>query len=880
MNWLRNLRGRVRALFRKEQLDGEMAQEMRSHIEMQMQENIEAGMEAEEARFDALRRFGWTESIQEACREQRGVRWLETLVQDIRFGARQLRKNPGFTTVALLTMVLGIGANTAVFSLVNAVLLRPLPYPDSGQLIELKEVDLRDPARPELGVSGPNFLDWRANSRSFASMGLYAWGDFWLADGGESRQVRGLCVTADLFPTFGVPPLLGRGFQPQDERASGVVLLGYELWQRFFGGDTNIVGRTVVLNEQRQTVVGIMPPSFSNAFDYRPELWTPLLDSSDLMRHRDNHLGWAIGRLKPGVSLRQGQAEMDVLARQLGAQYPAEDQNRGVRVASLHGRMTRAVRPALLALFGGVGLLLLIMCANLGNLMLARAMAREKELAIRAALGAGRGRLLRQLLTEVLVLSVLGGATGLLAVLWSRSLLSSWMSSHLPPFVAIRIDAAVWLFALVAAVLTGLFCVLVPAWRIRGVDLNQALREGSQCNTSNRAGAWHRSLFVVCEIALAMVLLIGAGLTLRSLYYALHTGLECDPANLLLVELQLPRAHYPMGSPQRSDFFEQLVAGVKALPGVQAAATSFSKPFGGVPQTSIVLEGRPANPGEPAPSAGMNIVSPDFFQTMGLRLLQGRTFTREDRKGAPGVVVIDQAMARRYWPGEAAIGKAFAWGQGSARGPRFTVVGVVTDLRTGGSEGSRPPNMYYCCYQMPAFLQLLVRASPDAMRVVAPLQSLAHGLDKSVSVENVQTLNRFLNDMAADVRLRGELLACFAALALVLAGVGIYGVVSYAATQRTHEFGVRLALGARRADLLKLVVGWGFRLAVTGIAIGLGLAWGTTRLMISLLNGVRATDPATFAIAAAFLLTIALVASWLPGRRAAQVDPIVALRHE
>lgn len=801
-------------------------------------------------------------------------------MNDLRFAVRQLLKSPGFTTVAVLTLALGIGANTALFSIVEAVLLRPLPYPDADRLVELSDSHRRDPVLAEYGASGPNFQDWRAGSRSFANLGMYQWSSFWVSEGEQLRQVRGLFVTANLLSTLGVRPMLGRGLLPEDEKAGGVALLGYEMWRRVFGADTNLAGKTIMVNDRREAVIGVMPPGFGLAFPGRPELWAPLRDQSDLMRQRDHRMGGVIGRLQAGVSRRQAQAEMDVIARRLSEQYPEANRDWGVRVSSLHGKMTQHLRPALPVMLGVVGFILLIVCANLGNLLLARAAAREKELAIRAALGARRWRLVRQMVVESLLLAGLGGIVGLCAVIASRGLLAVWLGPFLPRYVMIRIDGTVWLFALLVAVLTGLVCGLIPAWRVSRTDLNHTLKEGGHCGAADRAGSWLRSTLVVSEVALALVLLIGAGLTLRSVYFLLHAGLEVDPAQVLVFEVELPDTHYPKKSPQRTEFFAQLLARTEALPGVEAAGTAMFTPFADRVQNPVVFEGRPPGVGAPAPWAGWTSVSPGFFKALGLSIRDGRGFSAEDRKGAPEVAVVNETMARRYWPGENPIGKRFAPGHGEPQGGWLTVVGVVRDPRAGSGGASGTPDYYCCSHQVPWFQAVVVRATTDPMRLVPQIQSVARTLDKRVPLESIRTLDRLLGDEAAETRLLGELLSGFAALALTLALVGIFGVIAYTVSQRTHEFGLRMALGARGTDVSRLVVGWGGRLALLGVALGLALAWGLTRLMASLLNGVSPTDPATFIGVALLVLAAALLACWLPARRAARVDPMVALRRE
>ncbi len=708
MNWLRSLRCRFVSLFRQHKLDEEMAEEMRSHIEMQTQENLEAGMKAEEARYAALRQFGWAESIKETCREQRGILWLEQFLQDVLYGLRTLRRSPGFTAAAVATLALGIGINTVIFSIISAVLLRPLPYPAPEQLVELNESHRKDAVLAEYGVSAPNYRDWRVMSRSFAHLGIDFCDDFWLTEGEQVRPARGWYLSAEVLPALGVRPLLGRGFLEEDETAGGVAVLSHDLWQRLADGETNLAGKTIVVNTQRVQVVGVMPPGFN--FPSSTELWMPLPEGKQEFRDRGWKLGSVIGRLKPGVSIAQAQAEMNSIGLRLGAQYPGQNGDWGVRVSSRHAKLIARIRPVLPILIGVAGFVLLIACANLGNLLLSRSLARQKELAIRAAVGAGTGRLVRQLLTESLLLSFLGAAAGFLAALWSRGLWSGLVGSHLPRFAVIQIDLTVWWFTLAVAVLTGIVCGLIPAWRIWRTDPHETLKEGGQRSAVELRGGWLRSSLVVVQVSLAMVLLLGAGLALRSVYYLLHPGLRVDPRKVLVVDVQLPKARYPDDT-HRLEFFEHLMSRLSAWPTVEASGAASFVSFGSGMRSGITLEDRTDGPDAPIRWTFSCDVSPGFFKTIGVPLLQGRDLTALDRKGAPEAALINETMARRYWPGEDPIGKRFAGGHGSDHGPWITVVGVVRDLRPGGIESARRAEYYHCWYQSSFITTLAVRTA-------------------------------------------------------------------------------------------------------------------------------------------------------------------------
>ncbi|MBI5383194.1 MAG: ABC transporter permease [Verrucomicrobia bacterium] len=878
MNTLRTIWLKLRSLRQRDEVKQEIDEELRFHLDQRTAENIAAGMSPEEAAREARKRFGNLQSVREECRERRGASFGETMWQDVRFGLRMLRKSPGFTAVAVLTLALGIGVNTAIFSLVEAVLLRPLPFPEPDRLVDINESHRKDTLLAEYGVSFPNFKDWQAQSRSFASMGIHEGWEFWLTEGDQVRSVRGKNISWQYLPTVGIQPMWGRSFSAEDEKSGGVALLGFGLWQRLFGADTNLTGKTIVVNDQRQAVIGVMPPGFDSL--HRSELWLPLLESratTEPLQSRSWRLCGVIARLKPGVSLHQAQAELDGVAWRLGDEYPDDNADWGVRVSSLRRKLTKSIRPALPVFIGVAACILLIACANLGNLLLARAASRQKELAIRASVGAGRWRLARQLIAESLVLSLLGGTVGFLAVLWGQGLVARLVSPYMPRFAEINVDSAVFLFSLLVMILTGLVCGLAPVWQVWRADLNAVLKESGHRVSADRSASWLRSGLVVTELALAVVLLIGAGLALRSVHYLLHPGLDAAPGQVLAMEVELPKIRYPEKT-QRLEFFEQLLARVRTLPHVQAAGAASFLEFSGGARSPIVLEGIPDRPDAPARWTWSCSVSPDFFRAMRLPLLQGRDFTAEDRTGAPKVAVITETMARRDWPGEHPLGKRFAGRGDSGEESWITVVGVVRDLRTGGVGGDWRASYYCPCYQSPYLGTIVVRAFSNPAGLAAQLQSLVRDLDKRLPPMSVQTLDEVVSDSASEVRMLGQILISLATLALVLAVVGTYGVIACTVAQRTHEFGVRIALGADRRDIALLVLTWGGRLALIGAAVGLFLAWGATRLMASFIEGVSPTDLPTFVGVVLLLCAVALLACLLPARRAMKVNPMEALR--
>ncbi len=868
MNWWQKSLTTIRALFREKELDADMVEELRSHIEMQTRENMDAGMKPVEARRVARLQFGGMESIQETCREERGMLLLEQLIQDLHYGLRTLRKIPGFTAVAVATLALGIGVNTAIFSILSAVLLQPLPYPKPEELVQLDQSSRKDAVLSEYGVSVPNYRDWRALSHSFAYLGIHFYDDFWITEGEQLRPVRARYVSAEVIPALGATPILGRNFSEEDEKAEGVAVVGYDLWRHALAGKTNLADVTIIVNNRRLQVVGVMPPGFN--FPARMELWLPLPASKKEFQNRRWTLGGVIGRLKPGVSVAQAQAEMDAIARQLETQYP-QNKDWGIRVTSLHDKAIASIRPALPILVGVALFVLLIACANLGNLLLSRSLARQKELAIRAAVGAGTGRLIRQLLTESLLISLVGGAAGFLAVLWTCGLWSGLVAPHLPRFTVIRIDFNVWWYTLGVTVLTGLGCGLIPAWRIWRTDLQERLKEGGQRSMAERSGCWLHSGLVVSQVSMALVLLIGAGLALRSVYHLLHPGLNVDPNKVLVVDIQLPKASYPEDA-QRLQLFEQLKERMRAWPTVEASGAASFIAFGSGMQSRMSLKDRPNDPPRWTFSCD---VSPDFFRAIGIPLLRGRGLTDQDRKGSPPVALINETMARRYWPGEDPIGKQFG-----GQDQWITVIGVVRDLRPGGIESARRAEYYNCWYQHSFINSLVVRTSDDPVKVISQVRALFHDLDKTLPAPETQRLSELLDDLASDTRALLVLLAVFAGLAVVLAVVGIYGVIAYAVTQRRHEFGIRMALGAKKADVVLLVLKWGGRLALTGTALGLLLAWACTRLMTSLIEGISPRDAITFLSVPWILLIFAFLGCYIPARKAAWADPLVALRYE
>jgi predicted permease len=819
---------------------------------------------------------------------------MQTLLQDLRFGARMLFKNPGFTLIAIITLSLGIGANTAIFSVVNGVLLRPLAYREPERIVTL----LHEGQRP---VAPANFLDFRANGQSFEQMAAAeAWGGV-LTGRDRPEQLSGLRMGEGLFDMLGVPALFGRtlqaaDFQPGQER---VLVLSHKLWQRVFGGAATVLGQQVRLSGDSYTVVGVMPPEFQFPpfWSTRAEMWTPL----DLRARAASRGGQSLrvfARLKPGVSLTQAQAEMEAMSKQLAAAYPEANTGLNVRVDPLNEKVVGNVRPALLSLSVAVGLVLLIACANVACLLLARAAARQKEVAVRSALGASRWRILRQMLTESVMLAGLGalggGLLGVWGVEWLTRLLagnSSNFSTRLPRLSEIQIDATALLFTFTVALLTSLLFGLLPALAAAKSDLNQVLKEGGRGNTSGR-GRW-REMLVVAELALSLVLLVGAGLLLNSFLKLQAVDPGFHQHNLLSATVSLAGATQYVG-PARETFYRQLLERLNAIPGVTEASAINHLPLAGdMWGTDVVIENRPLPPAGQDAGATFRVSRPDYFKTMGVPFRAGRDFTERDAPDAPGVVIVNETMARRFWPSEDALGKRLTLDD-----PRdltqpvrwFTVVGVVKDIKQG-SWTEAPNNEIYLPFQQSALfyagtaghltaMTLVVRTSVAPQTLANAVQESVRTLDRNLPVSNLVSMEQVVSDTLWQPRFNLQLIGLFAALALVLAAVGLYGVMSYSVTQRTHEVGLRMALGANRRDVIKLMVGQGMKLALAGIGVGLLLALALTRLMTTLLFGVNASDPLTFGGIALLLTLVALAACWIPARRATQVDPLVALRSE
>jgi len=813
--------------------------------------------------------------------------------QDVRFGARVLFRSPAFTATAALSLALGVGANTAIFSVVNAVLLRPLPYRAPEQLVMLWE---RNAARDwnQLPTSFPNFKDVRENNSVFADVGAFAESTFNLTGGDEPERVAALRVSPGLLALLGVEPLRGRVFLPEEGEpgARRVLVLGHGLWQRRFGGDPSIVGRTVALNGEPHDVVGVMPPGFrlppsftaSIAASQVPfpnaDLWVPLTTEAVPAAYELRAL-FMMARLRPNVTPGQAQAEMSLLAGRLEREHPAQNAGFGLNLVPLHRQVSGNVRQALLILLGAVGFVLLIACANVANLLLAKAVGRRKEIAVRTALGASRGRLVRQLLTESVLLGLLGGAAGLLLSLAAVRLLTAFGAAGVPRLNEIDTDARVLVFALLVSLLTSALFGLAPALYSSKLDLSEALKKGGRTAAGGARRNRLRGLLVVSEVALALVLSVAAGLMMRSFIRLSNVNPGFDAARLVTLEIELPETGYREKERQAA-FQRQLLQRVASLPGAQSVATVNYLPFSGNDfNAGFVVEGRPAPASSERPRAFYRTVSAGYFTAMGIALRAGRVFGDGDHAQAPPVAVIDEAAARRYWPGEDPLGKRIKQGRAESKGPWVTVVGVVGSTSHTALDVAAQPEIYlpYPQNVAPAFV-LVARGPADTAAFASAVRREVAAADRGLPVSNLKTMEELVVRSVALPRLYALLLTIFAGVALTLAAAGIYGVLSYSVSQRTQEMGVRMALGARALDIYALVLRQSMLLILAGLGAGGVMAFALTRLLSGMLYEVSATDPLTFALIPLVLVGVALVASLLPARRAAKVHPMVALRQE
>jgi putative ABC transport system permease protein len=804
---------------------------------------------------------------------------MDTLLRDLRYGFRMLLKKPGFTVVAVVALALGIGANSAIFSVVNAVMLRPLPYADPARLVSAESMNSLNPQREIDGVSPADFWDWKEQSQAFEELAAHSGGGgFSLKDVDQPDVFNGARVTFNFFQTFGVQPLLGRVFTAEDGQLSApdTVVLSHRLWMRRFGGDPSVVGKTFNSFEGGTTVIGVMPPDFK--FPSYAEVWTPLARNSEEMRNRANRYFNVVGRIKIDQTIDSAHAELKTIASGLEAEHPQANRGWTAHLTPLRESLMGSTRTPLFVLLGAVGCVLLIACTNVANLLLARAASRRKEMAIRLALGAGRGRLMRQLLTESVVLGLAGGAAGLLLAAWGLDLLIGILPSkeafQLP--VEIRIDRAVMFFTLVISVLTGIVFGLVPAWQASRPDVSSWLKEGGRAGS----GSGHqrtRSALIIGEIAIALVLLIGAGLLVQSFVRLRRVDLGYEPKGLATMWVPASFTRYP-NEEVKVRFYHRLLEQVSQVRGVEGVTLSSESWFGYL-NFQFNIEGDPLPTGDA--TVRYSSIAPDYFKVLKAQIRAGRDFDDRDDARAAGVAIVNETLARRYFPDSNPIGRKIVLGYMGRRLVR-EIVGIADDVKQEELGSPTKPEMYVPYQQVPWLgAALVVRASNgDPMSLKKEIQQAIWEVDKDLPVSVPETVEHHLSELVAEPRLYTLLLGVFAGVALILASVGIYGVMSYAVTERGHEIGIRMALGAKGQDVVKLVVRQGLMLALVGVAIGLAVAFALTRVMSSLLYGVTATDPLTFLLIPLLLALVALLACYLPARRATKVDPMIALRYE
>ena len=871
-------------LVRKRTQEAQLDSELRFHVEQQTADNIAAGMDPVEARRRALAQFGGLESMKEETRDARGSHFFETLAQDTRYALRVLRKSPGFTAVAVLTLALGIGANTAIFSVVNTVLLRPLPFRDAGQLCLVMETW---PSFPILYPTYQNYVDFRDQAKSFVTIAALHNDTYTLTGRGEPQRLPTQLATASLFYLLGVNALEGHTFTPEEDRFGGppVVLLSYGFWQRNFGGAKDVIGKNITLNDQTYTISGILPPGFQ--IMQPADVFIPLTPwSHGLPDDRNWHPGIvAIGRLRPGVTIGQARAEMSTIAARLDKQYPLYNTDMGAAVSGLQDQLVQNVRPALLVLLGAVGLVLLIACGNIANLLLARATSRRREVAVRSALGAKRERIVRQLLTESVLLSFVGAALGLLLARLMMAPLLDLASASIPQVGKVGLDGHVLAFTAVVALLAGILFGLAPAMQTSKLDLRSALSDASRGSTGGVGRNYVRSILVVSEVALALVLLVGAGLLMRSFARLQSVQPGFEPANLLLADVPLSPKVYAQ-SAQRMGFFDQLLERARALPGVQSAGGALFLPVTGTASAiHFNIQGRAPKTPHDYVIVGYRPVTPGYLETLRVPLLQGRLIQASDTERGAYVAVVNQSMAKEFFPGQSALGRHIQLGAlPDNQVPWMEIVGVVGDMKQNLSAESKS-EMYIPYRQadslLPIFsMSIVLRTMGDPHAEGGALRSVVHDLNSNQPLVRIRTMQENIATSVSDPRFRTILLEIFAASALLLSVVGLYGLMAYSVSQRVSEIGIRVALGAQRANIMKIVIGQGLKLVLIGIVAGVAGALALSRVLERFLYAVAPDDPLTFIGVAVLLVIVALLACYIPARRAMKVDPMVALRYE
>ncbi|HEY2460746.1 MAG TPA: ABC transporter permease [Candidatus Acidoferrum sp.] len=883
VEWFRTSVSRIIGIFAKRTRDAELDAELHAHLDALTEKYIQRGMSADEARHAARREFGGIEQIKQEYRESSRLPIVEVLLQDLRYALRALRKNPGFSAVAILTLALGIGTNTAIFSIVNAVLLRPLPFPHSDRIVEIYST-LPSAGVTKNGISYLNFNDFQAQSRSFEAIGAFHDTDITLTGSGEPEIIPGAAVTSGLFSVLGVQPIAGRSMSATDDQpgAAPVVLISERLWRKRFGADKNIIGKQIKLDRRSFSVAGILPKDFQFPFQQPPiDLWLPVQQDTqfkDLLPRRGGHYLSVVARIKPGVAAQQAQAELESIQANLIKQYPADNVGWGVRLTPLQHEIVGNVQVELLVLLSAVALVLLIACVNVANLLLTRATARSRELAVRAALGAGKRRIVRQLLTESLLLGVIGGALGALTAWWAVDAFAKFLPDDLPRIHAIQVDVWVLSFAVLLSLVVSLLFGLAPALHATSTNLVDSLKEGTRGSSDGGSRRRMRGILIASEVALAVILLAGAGLLLHSFEELQTVSPGFRAGGVLTASAALPQSQYAKGE-DWARFYGQALERVKSLPGVIDAAVVAPVPMsGGRINIAFAIDGKPRAP-EDRVSAEYCTVSAGFFDVLKIPLLRGRTFNEHDAATARKVAIISESFAQRYFSDENPIGQHMSFGfpeQASRE-----IVGIVGDVKRASLDDPPEPTMYVPYEQGPMwFMTFAVRTAGSLSALESPLREQIQETDKNLPVVDVQPMTEYLHDSVAQPRFRTFLVGLFGLVALILAAVGIYGVISYTVAQRTQEIGLRMALGAAPSQVLSLVVRQGMKVVLLGLVPGLIFSFALTRFFESLLFGITTSDPLTYAGTIAILIGVSLLACYIPARRAMRVDPMIALRYE
>ncbi len=890
MSWFERLVRRARILINRSEVERGMDEEMRFHIEMEIEERVRQGMSWEKARSEVLRSFGGVERYKEEARDARGVRYWEDLGQDLRYAFRTLRKSPAFTAVALLTLALGIGATTAIFTVVNAVLLRPLPYSEPDRVVQIRPSWTN---QPDGNLSPAEYLDVRDKLAVASAMGSYAFGSLNITGDGEPERVSAGFVTAEVIPAFGVEPAMGRGFtQAEEEQGSLFVVLSDGFWRRRFGADPDILGATIIASDTTWEVVGVMPPGFALPEEIvsgqEMALYAPIGLEPSQVDNRGSHFLSGVARLKPGVSVEIGHDAVQRLGAWMVEEFPEDyppDMRFEISALPISEQVVGNVRPALLVLLGAVGFVLLIVCANMANLLLARADSRRREFALRAAMGADRSRIVRQLLVESTALAAIGGLLGLGLARWGTDLLIALQPPNIPRLAEVSLDVRVLGFALAVSLFTGIAFGLLPALQISRARLAESLRQGGRGMVGNRSAERSRRILVVAEVAFALVLLAGAGLFTRSFLRLYNVDSGFRPENVLTTRISPAFSRY-QEEERITGFYRELIRALSEQPGVVAAGAVKNLPLATrLGDLNFEKEGEPVPDDQVSPAADWQTVTPGYVQAMGLQLIRGRVIEEGDDAGSPGVVMINEEMARRYWPGEDPLGKRFLLGGGAGPG-WVTIIGIVRNVQHNGLDAEVKTQMYMAHEQFrfwgsgsPVYaMNVVVRAAGEPAALTGVVRRTIRSLDPTLPMSAFRVMEDVVSASVSQPRLVMWLLLAFSGLAVLLAAVGIYGILAYAVSERTQEFGIRMALGASSAEVAMLVVKGGIVLVGVGLAMGLTGALLVTRLVQSLLYQVSASDPGTLIGVSLVLGAVALIACYVPARRATRVDPMVSLR--